>query len=257
MRGNAISNVTIASNILQTANTKWDTGATTVTNSSTDGIAITIGAEEGDLKAASGTSSFTITDNTIGITKPTAGDKAEGIKIELFGSAAQSAPINLTFNIIGNTITSPNGDLIEFATPSSGGYTNSANTLKANIWNNTLNKTVSGITGSANDGFKFESNTGNSLTSTLSIKNNIFNVNGKDNSAFAIQVTQKAGGSLYTLFTGNSSLVNTFASNKTILLEQFNPGTVFNVGSTSQTEANNNGMTFTPIGTVNTITELP
>jgi len=254
MRGNAISNVTIASNILQTANTKWDTGATTVTNSSTDGIAITIGAETGDLLAASGTSSFTITDNTIGITKPTAGDKAEGIKIELFGSVAQSAPINLTFNIIGNTITSPNGDVVEFATPSPSGYTNSASTIIANIWNNTLNKTGSG---SSDDGFKFNSKAGNNLTNTLSIKNNIFNINGSNTSStYSMDITQNSGGSLYTLFTGNSSLVNT-ASNKTIRLTQSGTGTVSNVGSTPQTEANNNGTTFSTSGTVNTISELP
>ena len=269
MRGNASANVTIASNILKTANTKW--GATiaevasgttpgTVINSSTDGIAISIGDEFG--APASGTSSFSITGNTIEVTSPTAGDKAEGIKIELFGVTTQSSPINLTFDIKNNTITTPNGDVLEFATPEVAGttpqvgYTNPANTIAANVWGNTFNKTGSG---SSDDGFKYNSRVYNLFVSTLSIKDNIFNINGSNTSTtYAAIVTQSSVGALYTQFLGNSSLVNT-TSNKTIKLDEGTFATVNNIGSSASTEASNAGMSFTPSAGVDSVTytQLP
>jgi hypothetical protein len=255
MRGNGITNVNIASNILQTANTKWKRGSQSTANSITDGIAMTFGDDTTTTGlAGSGTSSFTITDNTIGITNPTAGTDPTGIDIRLFGDAAQTAPINLTFNIIGNAITSPNGDVIKFSTPLSGGYTNLGNTMTANIWNNVLNKTGSA---SDYDGFKFDSQTGTTLTSNLRVKNNTFNINGNSTTTtYAAEITQSGGGTLFTLFAGNSSLVNT-TSNRTIRLTEGASGTVVNAGDKAQVEANNPGMLFDPSPGVLLIPEAP
>ena len=230
MRGNAIANANIASNTLQTASTKSKSN----NNPITDAIQITIGDDTPSTGVAgSGTSSFTITDNTIGITKQNAGDEAKGLEIRLFGAAQPSAPINLTFNIIGNAITSPNGDVIKLTTPATSGYTNTGNTINANILNNTLNRTATSIPISTpifSDyaGFRFESQA-TYFTNTLSIKNNNFNISGDPSKTYAIDITQSGSGALSALFAGNTSPVVTTPNNNVIRLNQNGAVTSYNI----------------------------
>jgi hypothetical protein len=230
MRGNAIANANIASNTLQTASTKSKSN----NNPITDAIQLTIGDDTPSTGVAgSGTSSFTITDNTIGITKQNAGDEAKGLEIRLFGAAQPSAPINLTFNIIGNAITSPNGDVIKLTTPATSGYTNTGNTINANILNNTLNRTATSIPISTpifSDyaGFRFESQA-TYFTNTLSIKNNNFNISGDPSKTYAIDITQSGSGALSALFAGNTSPVVTTPNNNVIRLNQNGAVTSYNI----------------------------
>ena len=238
IRGNANTTSTITNNTLQSNNAK--TG-------STDGIAITIGAESSTV--ASGQGSFNISGNTIGVTGTSSTpDSAEGIKIDIVGTSGSSSGFNYGFTIANNVITVPTGDVIEISTQSNNAY-QLGSILTAAITGNTLTKQFT----SSNEGLKFNAATGFAGTSTLDIQNNGINILGSA-TAYAIQLLQSGSGTTNARLLGNSATANG-GGTSTIRLERTN-GTLNNVNASS-TSSNNNGMTYSTSGTVNSIDQLP
>ncbi len=238
VRGNANPTATITNNILQSNNAK--TG-------STDGVALTIGAESSTV--ASGQGSFVITGNTIGVVGTAATpDNAEGIKIDIVGTTGSSAGFNYNFTISNNVVAVPTGDVIEIATQSGSAYA-LGSILSASISGNTLTKQFT----SSNEGLKFTANSGFAGTSTVDIQNNAINILG-GSSTYAIQLVQSGSGATNSNLVGNSATPNG-GGTSTIRLER-TAGTFNNVDNSS-TSANNNGMTYSPSGTINNIDQLP
>lgn len=240
IRGNAITTTTITNNTLQSNNAK--TG-------STDGIAITIGLDGSTV--ASGQGSFSISANTIGVIgSASTPDSAEGIKIDIVGQSGTSTGFNYDFVIANNTINVPTGDVIEISTQSSSAYALDS-ILTATILNNSLTKQYAG----GNEGFKFTASSGFAATSTLDIQNNIIDILG-NSTAYAFQIVQSGTGTTNVNLLGNSATTNSgFASTSTIRLER-TVGTLNSVNAAS-TSTNNNGMTYSTSGTVNSINQLP
>ena len=238
IRGNANTTSRIINNTLQSNNAK--TG-------STDGIAITIGAESSTV--ASGQGSFNISGNTVGVigTSSTP-DSAEGIKIDIVGTSGSSTGFNYGFTIANNIITVPTGDVIEISTQSSNAY-GLGSILTASITGNTLTKQFT----SGNEGLKFTAATGFAGTSTLDIQNNGINILGSA-TAYAIQLLQSGSGTTNAKLLGNSATANG-GGTSTIRLER-TAGTLNNVNATS-TSSNNSGMLYSTSGTVNSIDQLP
>ena len=238
VRGNANPTATITNNILQSNNAK--TG-------STDGIALTIGAESSTV--ASGQGSFVITGNTIGVVGTAATpDSAEGIKIDIVGTTGSSAGFNYNFTMSNNVVTVPTGDVIEIATQSGSAYA-LGSILSASISGNTLTKQFT----SSNEGLKFTANSGFAGTATADIQNNAINILG-GSSAYAIQLVQSGSGTTNSKLVGNSATSNG-GGTSTIRLER-TAGTLNNVNNSS-TSANNNGMTYSTSGTIDNINQLP
>jgi len=240
IRGNANTTTTITDNTLQSNNAK--TG-------STDGIAITIGLDGSTV--ASGQGSFSISANTIGVIgSASTPDSAEGIKIDIVGTSGTSTGFNYDFVIANNTINVPTGDVIEISTQSSSAYALDS-ILTATILNNSLTKQYTG----GNEGFKFTASSGFAATSTLDIQNNIINILGTS-AAYAFQIVQSGTGTTNVNLLGNSATTNGgVASTSTIRLER-TVGTLNSVNAAS-TSTNNNGMTYSTSGTVNSINQLP
>jgi len=251
IRGNANTTSTITNNTLQSNNAK--TG-------STDGIAITVGAETTDANAstgraaytgevASGQGSFSISNNIISVSgNSSTDDRAEGIKIDIVGTSGSSTGFNYGFTIANNTITVPTGDVIEIATQASSAY-GSSSILTASITGNTLTKQFT----SGNEGLKFDAKAGFAGTSTLDIQNNSINILGSA-TAYAVQLLQAGSGTTNAKLLGNSATANG-GGTSTIRLER-TAGTLNNV-SASSTSSNNSGMTYSTSGTVNSIDQLP